>query len=70
MTEPGLMGWDDELCGASMNDEEHGAGMMRMMLVLVDINGDGALSREEVQTVHARMFRAIHANSDGQVTPE
>ena len=45
-------------------------GMMRMMLILVDTDGDGALSLEEIQAVHARMFTATDANGDGRVTPE
>src|SRR4051794_31734837 len=29
-------------------------GIMRMMIVMMDADGDGALSLEEVQSVHAR----------------
>ena len=57
--------WDDMRGSGMMRP-----GMMRMMLVLVDTDGDGALSLEEIQAVHARMFTATDANGDGRVTPE
>jgi hypothetical protein len=47
-----------------------GPGMMRLMIILMDTDGDGALSLEEVQAVHARIFRAIDADGDNRVTPE
>src|SRR5262245_30702752 len=46
-----------------------GHGMdMRVMWILMDTDGDGALSLEEVQTAHAKIFKAIDANKDGKVT--
>ena len=45
----------------------HGMGM-RAMMILMDTDGDGALSLEEVQTAHAKFFKAIDANKDGKVT--
>jgi hypothetical protein len=36
----------------------------------MDTDGDGALSLEEMQAVHARVFTAMDANDDGRVTPE
>ena len=42
----------------------HGA-----MMILIDTDGDGALSLEEVQTAHAKIFKVIDADKDGKVTP-
>jgi hypothetical protein len=46
------------------------AGFMRLMFILADTDGDGALSLEEVQAVHARIFKAVDADGDGKATPE
>ena len=45
-----------------------GPMQMRFMMILLDTDGDGALSLEEVQTAHARIFKAVDANKDGKVT--
>jgi hypothetical protein len=45
-------------------------GMMRMMVVMMDTDGDGALSLEEVQSVHARIFKAMDVEKNGKVTLE
>src|SRR5262245_12353857 len=47
-----------------------GPGMMRLMMVMTDTDGDGALSLDEVQSVHARIFKAIDADKNGKVTLE
>ena len=44
--------------------------MVPMMMAMMDTNNDGALSLEEVQAVHARMFNYIDKNKDGKVTPD
>jgi hypothetical protein len=44
--------------------------MLRVLVVMMDTDGDGALSLEEVQAVHARMFKAIDADKNGRVTLE
>ncbi len=45
-----------------------GPGMMRMMLILMDTDGDGAVSLSEFQAAHERMFKAIDADKDGRIT--
>ena len=47
-----------------------GPGMMVMVRAIMDTDGDGALSLEEVQAVHARMFNYVDADDDGRLTPE
>lgn len=44
--------------------------MMKIMFAIVDLDGDGALSFEEVSNIHRRIFNAIDANKDDRVTPD
>ena len=44
--------------------------MMKMMFVIADTDGDGALSFEEVSAIHKRFFDAIDADKDGKMTRE
>jgi hypothetical protein len=44
--------------------------MMKFMFAIADVDGDGALSFEEVTTIHKRIFDKVDANKDGKVTPE
>jgi len=41
---------------------------MRMMLILMDTDGDGAVSLSEFQAAHDRIFKAIDADKDGKLT--
>jgi len=45
-----------------------GPAMMRMMLVVMDTDGDGTVSLNEFQTAHERIFKALDANKDGRLT--
>jgi hypothetical protein len=47
----------------------HGAGM-QMMFAIVDADSDGALSLNEVQDFHGRIFHAVDGNDDGSVEME
>jgi hypothetical protein len=44
--------------------------MMKIMFAIADADGDGALSFEEISTIHRRIFDAVDADKDGKVTPE
>lgn len=44
--------------------------MMTIMFAVADVDGDGALSFEEVTTIHKRIFDKVDANKDGKVTTE
>ena len=45
-----------------------GPDMMVLMMIMVDTNGDGVLSLEEVQAVHARIFNYADTDDDGRLT--
>ncbi|SKA17247.1 EF-hand domain-containing protein [Consotaella salsifontis] len=47
-----------------------GPGMTKMMVIMMDTDGNGTLSLDEVQAVHARMFKAMDANGDGQLSAD
>ena len=43
--------------------------MMKVMFAIADMDGDGALSFEEVMAIHKRIFDKVDTNKDGKVTP-
>ena|SRR6266545_5069241 len=43
---------------------------MRLLMILMDTDGDGALSLEEVQSAHARIFKQVDADKNGKVALE
>jgi hypothetical protein len=55
--------------GMMMGGMGHG-GMMRIMFAIADADGDGALSLEEVQELHARIFAHVDADGDDRMTLE
>jgi uncharacterized protein involved in copper resistance len=60
--QPGMMG-----AMPMMHTRGH---MMKIMFAVADVDGDGALSFEEVTIIHKRIFDNVDANKDGKVTPE
>ena len=44
--------------------------MMMMMMILMDTDGDGAVSLQEFQAGHERIFKAMDADKDGKLTIE
>ncbi|MQW44310.1 calcium-binding protein [Sinorhizobium meliloti] len=44
--------------------------MMKIMFAITDADNDGALSFEEISTIHKRVFDKVDINRDGKVTPE
>lgn len=47
-----------------------GSMMPSMMVAMMDTDNDGALSLEELQVVHERMFNMADSDDDGQITVE
>ena len=56
-------GWGPNMMGYGMMDPD-------MMLVMMDTNGDGALSLDEFQAMPKRMFNYLDTNHDGKVTKD
>jgi hypothetical protein len=44
--------------------------MFRMIFALMDSDGDGTISLQEFQAAHERIFKAMDANKDGQLTED
>lgn len=69
---PGGMGGADGHMGQGMMGQSMMGGAMMgpgMMIAMMDTNGDGALSLDEFQAMHTRMFNYLDTNHDGKVTP-
>ncbi|MFW6028079.1 MAG: hypothetical protein ACOC9Q_00950, partial [bacterium] len=72
----GQRGWRSERMergyggGMTMGGGMGRGGMMRIMFAVADADGDGALSLEEVQELHARIFAHVDADDDDLVTME
>jgi len=72
---PWQMGDDDwgmgrRMMGPGMMGMMGSRTMMPMMFVMMDTDGDGAVSFEEMQAVHKRMFDLVDESEDGKITVE
>lgn len=67
MMPPGMMGQGMMGGMPMMGARGH---MMKIMFAIADMDGDGALSFEEVTAIHKRIFDKVDANKDGKVTSE
>jgi hypothetical protein len=70
---PGMM--SRNMMSSDMNEGMRMMGpmrghMMKIMFVIADSDGNGAISFEELTAIHKRVFDAVDANNDGKVTPE
>jgi predicted lipid-binding transport protein (Tim44 family) len=70
MMRPGMMGRNQSGMMGGMPRMGMRGHMMKLMFTIADVDGDGALSFEEVTTIHKRIFDKVDANRDGKVTPE
>jgi len=60
-----------DMTGGHMISPGMGGGYnLKMIFAIVDANGDGALSFDEIMAIHKRVFDAMDANKDGKVAPE
>jgi EF hand len=64
MMDHGGRGSSSGMTGAGMMSP----AMMRIMLALMDTDGDGTVSLSEFQAAHERMFKAMDADKDGRLT--
>jgi hypothetical protein len=60
----------DRMRGMMMHRQTMHRQMMKIMFAITDADNDGALSFEEISTIHKRVFDKVDINRDGKVTPE
>jgi hypothetical protein len=67
MMRGGMMG-HGMMAGGGM----HGCSpiMSRIIFALMDADGDGTVSLQEFEAAHERIFKAMDANKDGQLTED
>ena len=63
-------GWRSGMMGPGMERGMARGGMMWLVFAIVDADGDMALSLEEVQEAHARIFKHADSDGDGRLTLE
>ncbi len=62
--------WSGGECNGMMGGGRGHPMMLKMMVAMMDTDGNGSLSLDEVQAVHARMFGMVDTNADGQIGPD
>ncbi|MDX0524808.1 EF-hand domain-containing protein [Sinorhizobium medicae] len=69
---PGIMGRNMMQSGmmAGMPMGTMRGQMMKIVFAIADADGDGALSFEEVTTIHKRIFDNVDADKNTKITPE
>lgn len=68
MMERGMMGRMGRHMGGHRGGRMGHGAMLPFLFAIMDADGDGALTLEEVQEIHARIFRHVDADDDGKVT--
>jgi len=67
---------DQRMAGAGRFERRGGMGpafhaaRMKVLFAIVDADGDGALTLDEINDFHSRIFNAVDQNGDGAVTME
>lgn len=64
----GGMGMGRGMMGRGMGDGMDHGTMMQVVFAMMDADGNGTLSLQEVQDAHARIFAHMDADDDGEVT--
>ncbi|WFU88707.1 EF-hand domain-containing protein [Rhizobium sp. CC1099] len=70
VTMNGMQAMPGMMAGGATGGMPMGGQMMKIMFTVADSDGDGALSFQEVTTIHKRIFDRVDANKDGKVTPD
>ena len=64
------MGMMGAMMGEGIRGPEIHQALMTLMIIMIDTDGDGALSLAEVQAVHERIFNHMDGDDDGLLTAD
>jgi Ca2+-binding EF-hand superfamily protein len=67
-----MMGWQGRGPGMMWGGglPMHSGMMPMMMIAVMDTDGNGSISYEEVEAVHRRMFNLLDKDKSGELSPE